>query len=77
MPVDAAGIHKSLASEMLPAIGALARAMRGEFPAQLEKRLELVFASLDSVEYIRPAAVFVSDILCSGIALEKSLFDAS
>jgi hypothetical protein len=68
-----AATHASLASETLPAIGALARAMRAEFAPHLGGLVDLVFAFLDSRQNVRPAAVFLSDILCSGVALDGPL----
>jgi importin subunit beta-1 len=73
MLVGAIRIHTNLAGEILPTIGALARAVKGEFAPYLEELLGLVFTFLESSEYVRPAAVFVSDVLCSGIALDAVL----
>jgi hypothetical protein len=73
MLVIASRNRRDLAGDLLPAIGALARAVKGEFAPYLEELLGLVLGFLESRQYVRPAAVFVSDILCSGVTLDAAL----
>lgn len=51
--------------EVLPAMGAVARAIRQDFTKYLGNLIEKVFNFLSEPEYVQPAAVFVSDIFNS------------
>ena len=59
-------LHQGIyVSEVLPAMGAVARAIKQNFAKYLEALLDKVFQYLSSPEYVQPAAVFVSDIFNS------------
>ena len=57
-----------LVGDVLPAMGAIARAIGPQFEKYASASLELIFNLLSRSEYIHPAAIFVGDICSTGIA---------
>jgi hypothetical protein len=60
-------------ADVLPAIGAAARALTTEFDRYLEGIVPRVFGWMESEDLIRPAALFVSDVVCAIPALDAEL----
>jgi hypothetical protein len=59
--------------DVLPAIGAGARALGGEFDRYLPGVVDRVLAWLEIEDLVRPAALFVSDVVCAMPALDAGL----
>jgi hypothetical protein len=60
-------------SEVLPTMGAIARAIKNEFAQYLPQLLDSVFVDFTNEEFVRPVALFVSDIVCSIENLDPEL----
>jgi hypothetical protein len=72
--IGALRVDPQLTAEVLPAMGAVARAMKSGFAVYLPNLLEQVFDFLASDDLLRPAAVFISDIACSIEGLDVTRF---
>lgn len=55
----------NLVSEILPAMGAIARAIQSDFTKFIPSLIEKVYAYLEKGEFIEPAATFIGDIFNS------------
>ncbi|OHT12283.1 hypothetical protein TRFO_17976 [Tritrichomonas foetus] len=61
--------------EVLPAMGAVARAIQEDFGKYMPSLLEKVFEYLSKAEFVQPAAVFVADIFNSFPSFPDELTD--
>ncbi|EAY10718.1 hypothetical protein TVAG_364430 [Trichomonas vaginalis G3] len=66
-------LNSALTAEILPAIGAIARAIQGDFSQYLDVVIGIIFQRLPSAEFISPAAVLVGDIYSSFGSLGENI----
>jgi hypothetical protein len=69
----ALGDDDRLVADVLPAIGAVARALGGGFAEYLRAIVDRVIAWIAAEELARPAAGFVSDVVCAMPGLDEEL----